>query len=477
MFEISDKHMIEPSMIPDYYPVLKAYLDWCKEQSATWIDLFGIASGLSAMAACIGPTRKTPFGDGIVHYFVLVAGSGVGKRAPTACCAKIVSMMSPKLTINRDPNSSNGLLTRLRQQPGLIYTMQEFGAWFEQICTSQSTSHKQISNSFLKLWDCPPMLDGFDAKREADSMDGVAFPVMNILANMTNDAWMRVTKLKGFKHDGLGGRFEPIIITEDDEKLLSLGRLRLVSESVPDVATPPKIVLDAFEEMSKFTIQDIGKAKRNPTPEDPNQSEYSDIVYRHRIPFAITQVARDLIEELREVAFYGKGEFSGISEHIAARHAMRVVRTACLLAAFDIRDEVSVTDVRCAMSFHNYNFMRAKPFYDLGMKDDNIGTIEETIIEALKNRGMRMKWSEVWKLKSIKNNSHESLMKAKRSLIASGRIIVPDREPTRGRPCEWIFLSPHEETSKNSLLLKANPNPMPDDDRFLLQKKEEKNEA
>jgi hypothetical protein len=473
MLNFSEKNIIEPKMIEDFYPVLKAYCDWVRAQSPSWIDSFCLTSALSAMAACIGPTRKTPFGDGIIHYFVLVAGSGVGKRAPTVCCSKIVSMMSKKLTINRDPNSSNGLLTRLRQQPGLIYTMQEFGAWFEQICNSQSTSHKQISNSFLKLWDCPAMLDGFDAKKEADSMDGVAFPVLNILANMTNDAWMRVTKLKGFKHDGLGGRFEPIIITEDDEQLITLGRLKLVGEDVTDVSQPPKMVLDTFAEMSKLTIQDIEKAKRNPTPEDPNQAEYSDIIFRNRVPFQIAEDARNIVEELRLYAFHSKRRFDGIAEHIVMRQATRVIRTACLLAAFDLRDEVSVRDVYCAMSYHNDNFARAKPFYDLGMKDDNIGAIEETIIEALKNRGLKMKWSEVWKLKSIKNNSHESLMKAKRSLIASGRIIVPDPEKTRGRPCEWIFLATDEIVEKPTLQLKAVPNKMPDDKCFLKPTTEE----
>lgn len=467
MIDYCGKKTVDQRVIEEHYPVLKAYCDWVREQSPSWIDSYCITSGLAAMAACIAPTRKTPFGDGIVHYFVFVAGSGVGKKVPTVCCGKIVRMMSEKLTINREPNSSNGLLSRLRQQPGLIYTLQEFGAWFEQICNSQSTSHKQISNSFLKLWDCPPMLDGFDSKKEADSMDGVAFPVLNILANMTNDAWMRVTKLKGFKHDGLGGRFEPIIVTEEDEKLVTLGKLQLVDEDVVDVAPPPKIVLDTFEEMSKFTVQDIAKARRNPTPEDPDQSEYSNIVYRRRVPFKITQEARDAIEELREVAFHSKRDFDGIAEHLVARQANRVIRTACLLAAFDLRDEIIIRDVNCAISFHNENFMRAKPFYDLGMKDDNIGAIEETIIDALKNRGLKMKWSEVWKLKSIKNNSHEALMKAKRSLMASGRIIVPDPERTRGRPCEWIFLAPDEKAEKATLQIKAAPNPMPDDKYFL----------
>jgi len=443
------------------YPMLAAYCEWVRQQCPTAIDSFCVASALTAMAACVAPTRMTPFGDGLVHFLVLVAGSGVGKKIPTLCAAKVVKNISPMLLVNREPNSINGLLTRLRQQPGILYPMQEFGSWFENICQSQATAQRQIATSFLKLWDSPEFLEGLDTKNEADAMDCVDFPVVTILGNMTNEAWLRVSRLKGFKHDGLGGRFEPIIVSDEEERCLVQGELKLVKEG-QTIAPAPVDVLEVFAKVSRFTLEDISKAERYPTPDDPNQKKFSNIVYRPRIPFGIEADARKLIEYYRAITTSQKWKFDGIAAHIIARKMSRVIRTACLLACFDCREMVSSQDVELANLFHTQNFEKALESYSIGNKDDIVGVIEETMMLELRTGAK--KWSTLTKIKSIKNNSLETFLKAKQSMLKSGKV-TSNSVTTKGRPAEWLALVNDEEEVTPKI--KFTINPMPDDEAFL----------
>jgi hypothetical protein len=339
------------------------------------------------------------------------------------------------LVSDNDPNSANGLLNRLKQQPAVVYFNQEFAIWFENMCTSQSSSQQALVGQFLKLWDTPNRLAGFDVKRTIDVQESIKNPMVNILGNMTKESLMRVIRTKGFRHDGLGGRFEPIIY--DDETLgVEVGELKKQKDR--DIIGIPEDVFRLIQKQARMTLEDLKKCER--TPDENNPREFTDIVYRPRVPFDIEDDAEDNFRELRKHYMEMSRSYTGIANHILTRMCAKIMRTACILAAYSDRDIVRSIDIDFARDFHISNFECCKRLYKVSSKEDALGALEEQILQFLQDRNGRIKWSTVYDSKPLGHINGKLLRQAKDSLIASGKI-TEIQETTRGRPANIIELT------------------------------------
>lgn len=416
----------------EQYSGIKAYCDWVRSLSATVIDEFAVASALAAMGACISPTRNTPYDEGICNFFILVAGSGVGKRAPTECLGRMVRAVHPMLVPDNDPNSANGLLNRLKQQPAILYINQEFAIWFENMCASQSSAQQALVSQFLKLWDTPGQLEGTDVKRSMDCQEFIKSPIVNIFGNMTREALLRVTRTKGFRHDGLGGRFEPIIY--DDESMgIEVGRLQRAKDK-RKIGIPESVVR-LIQKQARMTLEDLKKCER--TPDENNPREFTDIKYREREAYEIDDDAELYLEEMRRHYIIMSTNYTGVANHILTRMGGKIIRTACILAAYDDREVVKTMDIEYARDFHLANFESCKRLYQISSKEDALGALEEQILQFLQDRNGRIKWSTVYDSKPLGHINGKLLRQAKDSLIASGKI-TEIQETTRGRPANII---------------------------------------
>lgn len=403
------------------YPGVRLYADWINKGAPSIVKKFSVASALIAMSSCIAATRCSPIGDGILaQYICLIAGSGIGKRRYLTGCQDILEMINPVLISKTKPRSDVGMTRCLRESPAQCFFYEEFSVSFENMMRSNS-SQAAIAEILLYGWDGPKYIDGGANKRKIESTDPIEYPVINLFTSMTRESYTSTAKLKSMKHDGLGGRIEPIIQNEYVEPNLN-----------PDKFDPPTDLLDIFEKASIYTIQDIKKHERTPNENDPR--EYTDIKYRKRIPFKIDDESRKKFNSYRIIFSDAAQRKSGIEAQMLARTAERIMRTACLLASFDSRDEVIIKDLEMAYFYHVQNIENALPHILISGQDSVNGEIEERVIQCLKILERPSKWSDIVKVDTkLKHFSSKQLNETRESMVKSGRLKI-DFIKTTGRP-------------------------------------------
>jgi hypothetical protein len=381
------------------------------------------------MSACISPTRCSPIGGGgLTHYFALIAASGAGKGRYIRATRTVVEKISPALVAYQKPRSDVGFYRQLRESPARLFCFEEFSVWLENMITSKVSSQAAIAEALLYCWDCPSIIDGGANKKAIDSTDAIRFPLVNIIAAMTIESYESTSRLKAAKKDGIGGRVEPIIFADF-----------VPPNNDIEISDVPEAVLEIFSAASRETIIAINGHSRTPDEKDPR--EYRDIVYPKKTPFYMDFLAKEKVNEIREKYSAEAFKASGIMSMVFARTAERILRTACILAAFRASNEINDTDVEFAEMFHVENIAKAGNVIDISQKENIGAEIEERIVIALRSMGRPTKWTDILKAdQSLKRHGENLLRTARKALVDSG-IITTRRQATIGRPADILELT------------------------------------
>ena len=217
-----------------------------------------MASGLAITAALGGRRYKGPSGLRTNVYLIGLAPSGAGKA--TLMDAIINAMLAAhsklyEMYVGDEIASVQGLRSRLRQNPSVVYVQDEFGKFLAKIISAKASSNeKEIATALLKLTGAARSVYGATdraAKREAP----IHNPCCSLLGFSNAHAFWGALQ-SGNIDDGLLGRLIPIDVGTT---------LPPIEKPTMDVENPPELIVKSIRELAgppdKFNRTDLGESR------------------------------------------------------------------------------------------------------------------------------------------------------------------------------------------------------------------------
>ena len=159
------------------------------ETSPSPVWEIAVAVALTFCSAVFGNKWRTPTGNPLGHFTVLLAESGTGKSAAAARITALVRDMeekSPLITEMSGPGyiaSGQGMLKRFAEQPVMYSYLTEFDATLKRLDPSiASDSYIEFRRVLLEVFDSDRIQATAYAKKD-DGTDRVEYPVFSFLGD------------------------------------------------------------------------------------------------------------------------------------------------------------------------------------------------------------------------------------------------------------------------------------------------------
>jgi hypothetical protein len=302
------RHLCEvPGLVGDI-------VDWLNKTARNPSPTLNLGAALSYVGALAGRRYEGPTGLRSNVYIVGLAASGFGKEHPRAGVKSLASASGTlaKFFGGNKISSSSALRNRVKQNPSLVYMIDEFGGFMRKVTSPKSGNHeKEIAEDLLEMTGTAASIF-----MGADYAQNLAEPIHNpnvcIYGTSTPDAFWKALA-SGSVADGFLPRFI----------MLDAGQTRPEPRDPPmSVATPPRKLI---EDIQSFVVPKAGgnlngiTASGN-TSIKPIHAEWGDGAKR---------VFDKLVDQMYRIMDVGAKDM----EPIYARVAENSMRLALVVAA------------------------------------------------------------------------------------------------------------------------------------------------
>ncbi len=289
-------------------------VDWLNKTARNPSPTLNLGAALSYVGALAGRRYEGPTGLRSNVYVVGLAASGFGKEHPRAGVKSLASASGTlaKFFGGNKISSSSALRNRVKQNPSLVYMIDEFGGFMRKVTSPKSGNHeKEIAEDLLEMTGTAASIF-----MGADYAQNLAEPIHNpnvcIYGTSTPDAFWKALA-SGSVADGFLPRFI----------MLDAGQTRPEPRDPPmSVANPPRQLIDNIQDfvVHKFGGKLNGITSNGSTACKPIHADWGDGAKR---------VFDKLVDQMYKIMDAGAKDM----EPIYARVAENSMRLALVVAA------------------------------------------------------------------------------------------------------------------------------------------------